>query len=254
MTMDAPGRLVAARGVSGLDSGGILPMWPNGLGLMFYNGANGLIYYSSQAARLFVSNAGIIATITISGYLFPRQTAYGVAGAVAIRGTTWLTKKVDEEHHVHIADVMDKVIDMVPSSVAVGYMDLSLAIGRPQRSVSTAIENTPQLNWVNDSLATELVSPLLEETIFRVGVQEGLSLGLTAVGIPRPAAGFLAGAISASLFAGAHNVDPGSRQYRDTLVSGIGFGLMMYLHGLPAAVVAHSANNAGVRLERALRL
>lgn len=227
-------------------------MWPKNLGVMLYDGGRGLIYYSSQAARLFVSNAGMIATVAVSGYFFPRQTAAGVLGAVAIRGATWLTKKIDAEHHVHIADGIDYLIDRVPSSVALGYMNASLAIGGPQRSVSTAIENMPQLHWVNESLATELISPLLEEAIFRGGVQEGLAQSLTVFGVPRSAADLLAVAISASLFAGAHDVNPRSRHYRDTLVSGIGFGLMMYLHGLPAAVVAHSANNVGVRLERAL--
>ena len=228
-------------------------MWPNGLGLMLYNGANGVVYYSSMAARLFVSNAGFVATVAIGGYFFPEETVAGMAGAVAIRGATWLTKKVDDRRHVHIADVIDKLLDVAPRSLTMGYVNATRMIGGPQRSVSTKIANTPQLTWVNESLATELVSPLLEESIFRVGIQEGLALGLMAVGVPRSAASFLSGAISVSLFAGAHNVDPRSRQYRDTLVSGIGFGVMMYLHGLPGAVVAHSANNAGVRLERFLR-
>ncbi|SAL88762.1 CAAX amino terminal protease self-immunity [Caballeronia choica] len=223
--------------------------WPEDLGLMLYNGASGLVYYSGKAARVFVSNGGFVATVAIGGYFFPEETMAGIVGAVAIRGATWLTKKVKEDYNVHIADAIDKLLDVVPNSVAIGYMNASLTIGSPQRQVSTKIANTPQLSWVNDSLATELVSPLLEESIFRIGVQEGLALGLMAVGVPRPAASLLSGAISVSLFAGAHNVDPRSKQYRDTLVSGIGFGVMMYLHGLPGAVVAHSANNAGVRLE-----
>jgi hypothetical protein len=228
-------------------------MWPNGLGLMIYNGVNGLIYYSSMAARVFVSNAGFVATIAVGGYFFPEETVAGMAGAVAIRGATWLTKAVDDRCRVHVADVIDKFLDVAPRSVTMGYLNATRVIGGPQRSVSTSIATNPQLTWVNESLATELVSPLLEESIFRVGLQEGLALGLIAAGIPRSAASFLSGAIAASLFAGAHNVDPRSRQYRDTLVSGIGFGIMMYLHGLPGAVVAHSANNAGVRLERFLR-
>jgi hypothetical protein len=227
-------------------------MWPNGLGLMLYNGLNGVIYYSSMAARVFVSNAGFVATVAVGGYFFPEETVAGLAGAVAIRGATWLTKKVDDRHQVHIADVVDKFLDVAPRSVTMGYVNATRMIGGPQRNVSTAIANTPQLTWVNESLATELISPVLEESIFRVGIQEGLALGLVAVGVPRSAASFLSGTIAVSLFAGAHNVDPRSRQYRDTLISGIGFGIMMYMHGLPGAIVAHSANNAGVRLQRFL--
>lgn len=228
-------------------------MWPAGLGVMFYNGASGLAYYTSAAGRIIVSNGGIVATVAVSGYFFPRETAAGLVGAVAIRGATWLTKKIDEEHHIHIADAIDKLLDAVPNSVARGYMNASIMSGRPQREVSTAIANSSRLNWVNDSLATELVSPVLEEAIYRVGLQEGVVLGLTAVGVPKPAALVLAGIIAVALFAGAHNVDPRSRTYRDILISGIGFGLMMHLHGLPAAVVAHAANNVGVRLENTLR-
>ncbi|MCD9030192.1 CPBP family intramembrane metalloprotease [Luteimonas sp. Y-2-2-4F] len=220
---------------------------------MFYNGANGLIYYSSRAARVFVGNAGFVATVAVGGYFFPRETAAGLAGAVAIRGATWLTRKVDEEYRVHVADGVSTLLEMAPRSVAAGYMRASQMSGRPQAAISTAIDNTPRLRWVNESLASELLSPLLEEAIFRAGIQEGLVLGLTAVGIPRPAARFLSGALSASFFAGAHNGDPDSRQYRDLLVAGIGFGLMMHLHGLPAAVVAHAATNAGLRFELALR-
>jgi hypothetical protein len=227
-------------------------MWPNGLGLMLYNGANGLIYYSSKVARVFVSNAGFVATVAVGGYFFPEETVAGLAGAVAIRGATWLTKQVDDRHRIHVADVVDKFLDVAPRSVTMGYVNATRMIGGPQRWVSNQIANTPQLTWVNDSLATELISPLLEESIFRLSMQEGLALGLMAVGIPRSAASFLSGAISVSLFAGAHDVNPQSRQYRDTFISGIGFGVMMYLHGLPGAIVAHSANNAGVRLERFL--
>jgi hypothetical protein len=220
---------------------------------MLYNGANGLMYYSSQASRVFVSNAGIIATVAVSGYFFPEETIAGLTGAVAIRGATWLTKKVDDDYHVHIADAVDKLLEVLPTSVTSGYVKASQALSNPQRSVSTAIANRPRLQWVNDSLATELVSPLLEEGIFRVGLQQGLALGLTAVGVPETAAAFLSVGISSALFAGGHNLDPRSTTYRDTFVSGIGFGLMMYLYGLPAAVVSHAANNVSVRLENALR-
>lgn len=228
-------------------------MWPNGLGVMLYNGANGLLYYSSQAARLFVSNAGIIATVAVSGYFFPEETAVGVASGVAIRGATWLTKKVKEEHQVHLADGLSKLLDVAPQSVIRGYLNASSALASPQKKVSTQIATNPRLHWVNDSLATELVSPMLEEGIFRAGLQQGLATGLTALGVPQIAASVLALGIASSLFAAGHNANPDDPQHRDTLISGIGFGLMMYMHGMPAAVVAHAANNAGVRLEIALR-
>lgn len=227
--------------------------WPRDLGLLLWNGANGLVYYSGQAARVFVANAGMVATIAVGGYFFPNQTAAGVVGAVAIRGATWLTKKVDENHHVHLADAVGKLLDVSPNPIVMGFYHTTRIVGFPQRTVSTAIDNVPTLSWVNESLATELVSPLLEEAIFRVGLQEGLALGLTVVGVPQQAAILLSGVIAATLFAGAHDPEPNSRQYRDTLISGIGFGLMMHLHGLPAAVVAHAANNVGVRLQNALQ-
>lgn len=227
--------------------------WPNDLGLLLYNGAKGLAYYSSQASRLFVSNAGIIVTVAVGGYLFPKQTMQGVGGAVAIRGATWLTKKVDEKYKVHVADLFDRFLMALPTSVTSGYVHASLALAKPQAAVSTARANNPQLLWVNESIATELMSPMLEETIYRVGLQEGLALGLKAVGVPVSAAAFLSVAIASSLFAAGHNLDQRHAVHREILISGIGFGLMMYVYGLPAAVVAHAANNAGVRLERALR-
>jgi hypothetical protein len=220
---------------------------------MLYNGKEQLIYYSSMAGRVFLSNAGAVATVAVSGYFFPEETVAGIAGAVAIRSATWLTKKVDEAYHVHIADAIDRLLDVAPAPALRGYVTVLRTVGSPQRAVSQAIATSPQLRWVNESLATELLSPLLEEVIFRVAAQEGLALGLMAAGVPRGAAGVLSGAISAALFAGAHSPNPRDKQYRDTLISGIGFGLMMHSHGLPAAIVSHSANNVGVRFENALR-
>jgi membrane protease YdiL (CAAX protease family) len=236
-------------------------MWPNGLGLMLFNGRSGLIYYSNKAARVFVSNAGFVATIAIGGYRFPEQTVAGVFGAAAIRGATWLTKKVEDEYQVSIGRGIKRLLAEMPNFVSVGYEFASETLGSPMsivyRKVYSEIALNPRLSWVNESLFTQLftqlLAPLLEESIFRVGVQEGLAQGLMAVDVPRPVANFLSGVISASLFARAHNPDLTHAQYRDTLVSGIGFGVMMYVHGLPAAVVAHSANNAAVRLEGLLR-
>jgi hypothetical protein len=64
----------------------------------------------------------------------------------------------------------------------------------------------------------------------------------------------LSGLIGATLFAGAHNPDPTSGQFRQTFIAGIAFGLMMHFHGLPAAVLTHAMNNFSTRIEEEIGL
>lgn len=228
-------------------------MWPNNLGAVFYNGLRGLLYYSGMAARVFVGNGGIVAVVAVGARYFPAATVAGLAGAVVIRGATWLTKKIDAKYNVHIADVVDKLLDVAPRRVTRAYAAAATTLKKPSVMAARARQTTPGMFLLNESLATELIAPILEESIYRLGIQEGLARGLMLVRVPPGVAHVLAGLIAEPLFAAGHNLDPRHPEYRETLIAGIGFGLMMYMYGLPGAVVAHAANNAYIRLENQLQ-
>jgi Type II CAAX prenyl endopeptidase Rce1-like len=229
---------------------------PNGIGLLCFNGVRGLYYYTSQAGRLLVSNGGIVTSVAVGAYVSPRQTAFAFGGAVASRALTWLTSEIDSRLHVHLADVHDWLLGQLPESVSQGYVRLAQAVGAPQRAITQGVmqgQLPPQFFWINDEYVTELIAPVVEEIIYRAGLQEGMGLALTRFGVPTGAAISIAGPISATLFAGAHNLDPASPQFRQTLISGITFGVMMHVIGLPAAVMTHALNNFSIRVRQDLR-
>jgi len=213
----------------------------------------GAFYYSSIAGRVLVSNAGIIAVIAVGRYFFPAATTAGVACAVVTRSATWLTKEIDRKYHVHIADAIDGLLSMMPTSVGWAYGRAACNVAIPVQEVRNAIANDPRLSWINESLASELMAPLLEEAIYRFSGQKGLAWVLMRLGVPSGTANLLSGLMAAPLFAGGHNADPKSGEHRELLIAGIAFGFMMYMHNLPDAVVAHAANNFCVRLDEALQ-
>lgn len=217
------------------------------LGLLLNTGTNALIYYSSRASRVFIANAGVIATVSITGYLFPEKLFGIVASAGAVTLGTWAIQKVEEKQNRYIADAMEKLITIVPTSVVRGYVSLEVQLKRPQQLVSREFANRRELSWVNENFITQTISPLLEEFIFRFGIQECCTYVLKKLGIPDVISAALAGTVSAVLFAGAHTPDPAQPQYRQVLTAGIGFAVMMYAHGFPGAVVSHAFYNS--RLE-----
>ncbi|MDN3718816.1 CPBP family glutamic-type intramembrane protease [Roseibium salinum] len=92
----------------------------------------------------------------------------------------------------------------------------------------------------------------MRRAFFRLGIQSGIGIALTRFGVPSPLAHSLSGAIATTLFAGAHNPDPRDPQFRQTLISGIAFGLMMHFRGYPAAVMTHSFHNFSMRAQERL--
>lgn len=234
-------------------------MFPDGIGIMFYNGAQGLYYYAAKAGRIFIENSGVFISVAVGAYFFPQQTKVALAGALVSRGTTWLTEEIDQRYHVHLADAYDWLLNQAPQNVTQGYFRLTRTVGAPQRAVSTTVRNRhnqgPQiLLWVNEDTVSELIAPVLEEGIFRLGIQSGIGIALMRFGVPSPIAHSFSGLIAASLFAGAHNPDPNDRHFRQTLISGITFGLMMHYRGYPAAVMTHSFHNFSMRAQERIGL
>src|SRR5438552_895738 len=113
--------------------------FPDGIGLMFYNGARGLYYYASEAGRILVSNGGIVASVLVGSYFFPSQTAAAFGGTVATRSATWLAHQIDERYHVNLADAHDWLLGHLPASVSRGYSQLTRTINAPQRAITTAV-------------------------------------------------------------------------------------------------------------------
>src|SRR5262249_52994008 len=118
-------------------------MLPDGIGLMGFNGDSGLVYYASEARRVLVSNRGLVVSLLVSKGSFRRLTAAVLGGVIGARSLTWLTRKIDERHQVHLADALDWLLSQLPTSVGWGYSRLSRAISMPQRVITTTASNFP---------------------------------------------------------------------------------------------------------------
>lgn len=220
----------------------------NGIGVLLYNGVQGIAYYTGRAGRLIISNGGTIATVAVVGRYYPTQALAALGGVVLSRGASWITQQMDARYNVHVADLLDGALNHVPRSVSSGYFNTVRTLATPQRQMTSSVLNNPQLHWINDNYIYELIAPVLEEGIYRLGIQQGMAFALVRFGVPSAAAHVFSNLIAAHLFAGGHNPDPTSPEFRNNVVAGIAFGVMMSASGAPAAVLTHSLHNFSLRL------
>lgn len=222
---------------------------PGGIGLMFTNGVNALYYYAREAGRIFVASPGTVTVVAVSTYFYPSRAATVYGGVIASRGATWIARQVDERYHYHFADVADWLLDHLPASAQRAYFTAVRTPATPMRMVSTyAADPGRRLYLLNETTVSEIVAPVVEEVIYRYAGLELLARGMMALGVPQSLAYMVSTSISTSLFAGGHSPDPRDQQYRQTLISGIVFGVMMQYWGLPTAMLTHSGNNVAMRL------
>ena len=226
-------------------------MWflPQGIGVMFTNGVNTLCYFAREAGRIFWASPGTVTAIAVSTYFYPSRAATVFGGVIASRGATWIARQVDERYHYHFADAADWLLDQVPRSVQRAYLTAVQTPATPMRVVSTYAANR-RLYLINETTVSEIVAPVVEEVIYRYAGQELLARGMMALNVPQGLAYMISGTIATSLFAGGHSPDPRDQQYRQTLISGMVFGVMMQYWGLPTAMLTHSGNNVAIRLLR----
>jgi len=228
-------------------------MFPNGIGLLFSNCVDTVCYYTSRTKTLLVNNAGVITMFALGQYYFPQASAAAFGGVIASRGANWIAREVDERYHIHVTNIHDWILTQLPGSVAAYYPRVVRSVAAPSRAVAQyAGDPDRRFYFINDNFVTELFAPIYEEFAYRYVGQELLERMLTAVGVPSIAAIGISIAISDTMFAASHNLNPNDGHFKDTIISGAVFGAMMHYHGLPAAMLAHSYNNAIVRFQEEL--
>lgn len=228
-------------------------MWflPQGIGAMFTNGVNTVCYYAREAGRIFWANPGTVTVVAVSTYFYPARAATVFGGVIASRGATWIARQVDDRYHVHFADVADYILDHLPQRALPYYVRAVQTPATPMRMVSGYVANPGRrIYLINETVVSELVAPVVEEVIYRYAGQELLAQGMILMRVPRSLAYMISASIATSLFAGGHSPDPRDQHYRQTLISGMVFGVMMHYWGLPTAMLTHSGNNVAIRLLR----
>jgi hypothetical protein len=216
---------------------------------MFTNGVNTLCYYAREAGRILWASPGTVTVVAVSSYFFPSTATTVFGGVIASRGADWIARQVDDRYHYHFADVADWLLERLPTSVQRVYPRVVRAPATPIRRLSAYAGNPHRRVYlINEITVTEIIAPVVEEIIYRYGGNELLARGMMALGVPRSLAYMVSTSIATSLFAGGHNPDPQSGEYRQTLIAGMVFGVMMQYWGLPTAMLTHSGNNVALRL------
>lgn len=166
------------------------------------------------------------------------QAAAGVATGIVLAGTaTWLGRKV-----IHITALNRQLPEGVHRSLDYFLDIINLPITIPLGNIK---DFGTLSRYVSCDQFTSILTPIIEETIYRYGVQEGTKKGLKAIGIPENQATFVSMALSSYLFALSH--DKGYElRFSVTAICGMTFGLLRENYGLPAAIVAHKIYNSAV--------
>ncbi len=222
---------------------------PPGIGLLFTVGDN-ILYYANAAARIFVRNPGSVAAVALGSYLFPRTASTVFGGVVLSRASTWIARET--AFNTHYSDIANWLVGQLPGPALGRYLRTSRTLA-PQRLIQNYRYSLPSASPVrvyllNEVMITEVIAPIVEELQYRFVGQELLAQVLIALGVPRSGAYTTSFLVSNSLFTGAHSGDPTSDTFRDVLVSGTVFSVVMYFGGLPLAMLTHAGNNLVIRL------
>lgn len=100
---------------------------------------------------------------------------------------------------------------------------------------------------IPERLFSNILAPILEEAVYRLGVQGGIKLALTTIGFPSVHAEIVANLTASVLFGLGHSSALGD-EFATTTICGFVFGHIQEHYGFPEAVVAHAFNNIVIDL------
>ncbi|MEI8125298.1 MAG: CPBP family intramembrane glutamic endopeptidase [Parachlamydiaceae bacterium] len=98
-----------------------------------------------------------------------------------------------------------------------------------------------------EGLFSNILAPILEEAVYRLGVQGGVKLALTTIGFPSEHAEIVANLAASVLFGVAHS-SAFDKEFATATICGFAFGHIQEHYGFPEAVVAHAFNNIVIDL------
>ncbi len=159
-------------------------------------------------------------------------------GALTGLGSEWLARKFS-----HITR-QDSVVNRVPISIMRNIYNVSRFISRP---VVKAHQFTVNRLGVSERIFSNLIAPVMEEAVYRLGMQEGIKFALMQMGFPSSLAETVSISSSAVLFAVSHDSNL-SVEFTATVISGAVFGIIQENFGFPEAVATHMLNNVTIDL------
>jgi len=99
-----------------------------------------------------------------------------------------------------------------------------------------------------------IASPVIEECVYRFGIQGSLSLLLQAANVPPPLAKCISISVASLMFGMSHSPNIKDDRFVSTLISGVIYGVMREYGGITDPLMTHVASNMIVAAKERLGL
>ncbi len=166
--------------------------------------------------------------------------ATAASGVIAGKTCIWLSKKVEKKTGSNLGSFLNKI----PFSVQDRLIDCASLLKMP---LGWLYGKTAE--FVGDEVFSDAIAPVLEEAIFRLGLQGGISYALLSMGFNPTVADAVSISSASLLFGMCHDSYLPSSQFNQTMIVGTVFGVLQSYAGYPTAVIAHSMYNTSMDLQ-----
>lgn len=184
-----------------------------------------------------------VGQLTTSGY----KSALRVGGAVfCMKNIPKISKKVSEWIKVngHLGTILN---ELLPQRVKNLANRCASYLGAPVSLLQVHLYDRGYRRIAFSKWYTNLISPVIEELIFRLAAQNGIRWVLLKAQVPNSAATVTSILVIALLFGLVHNEDLRSAEFFSTFTAGAILGALQayggLYHGFIEAVVAHVSYN-----------
>jgi len=203
-------------------------------------GNENILYYKGKFFRIFKNHqdkAVIMSTALMVGFLEP-DMKMALFGVISSRGSNWVAKKIHDNTGLHLGLILDKI----PLSIQRQMFHCSEAVTKPIKWIFRSA-----LTIINQKVLSEVLAPVVEESIYRFGIQNGIAFSLKTLGCNNELSSSVGIFCASLMFGFAHNCDLSHPQFIETMIPGIIFGIIQEYGGFPEAVLTHSFHNLSMR-------
>lgn len=166
-----------------------------------------------------------------------------IGGTVIGTGFSFLNKKIEEKIGGPICAPLDKVI---PFKVQEILWRGSTTANAPAKALHSKMIH--EYNFQSTTFSN-IFAPVLEEAIYRLGIQGGITFALNTIGLPEPVSTSIAIFVSSVMFGLGHNMYTDSSQFSHTTLMGVLFGVLQSQAGFSEAIAVHSFSNVIINWE-----
>lgn len=183
----------------------------------------------------------------------------GLVGGAVSRTSMWISDSFESVTGRHVGQLTDYIM---PECVKKAFLMAGKCFNYPSKALSEQVqyvymykpyeEDRISLGELSkrgvqlDPLLKGVLAPLMEEVIFRGGVQKLGEMGLISLGVPYPLAKTICIVAANTMFASAHLEDHtqfNTREFSFTFVGGLVDGIICSEFGLTNSIASHMFSN-----------